>query len=241
MDPNGLPRPSDQPLAIITPSRARPDNIGRMLTALESTVVGPWTLWLGVDDDDAELKEYLYRFDLHQRVVLYVGERQTLSAWTNRLAELAIADGAKWLASLGDDHVPRTHGWDRRLIEAASAFDGPGFAYGDDQLQGANVPTAWVQSAQIVAALGWMMLPQCEHLYVDSAILDLGRKTRRISYVGGVVIEHMHPAAQKATEDDTYRSGNSDARIAADGAEYRAWLANGLERDASKMRELRWP
>jgi hypothetical protein len=58
---------------------------------------------------------------------------------------LAERDPPRYLASLGDDHRPRTKGWDRRLIDAIESLGGaPGIAYGDDKLQGAALPTAWV-------------------------------------------------------------------------------------------------
>jgi betaine-homocysteine S-methyltransferase len=41
-----------------------------------------------------------------------------------------------------------------------------------------------------------MMLPGCEHMYVDNAVLELGRAANRIAYVPEVVIEHPELVAQ---------------------------------------------
>lgn len=227
-------------LAILTPSRGRPERMAEMVTAVEATARGQWLIWLGVDDDDPALPRYLELFAGHARVMVCPGPRRNLVEWTNHLAKLAIslhAFGTTHLASLGDDHLPRTPGWDAALIQA-SELNGPGYAFGHDLLR-PDLPTAWVQGVAIYEALGWMMLPQCQHLYVDNVVLDLGQAAGRITRRGDVAIEHMHPAAGKAAEDDSYRASNSDAQIARDRAAYEAWVRDGLQRDAETIRGLR--
>ena len=53
-----------------------------------------------------------------------VRPRMGLAKWTNTLS--ALHEDTRWQASIGDDMVPVTDGWDERLCEAA----GPaGMAY----------------------------------------------------------------------------------------------------------------
>jgi hypothetical protein len=167
--------------------------------------------------------------------------RRSLSSWTNLLTERCLAaDGAPaYLVSLGDDHVPRTASWDLLLVKAISELEGPGFAYGNDLLQGSELPTAWMASAAAVRALGWMMLPQCDHMYVDNVIMTLGQQAGRISYVPGVIIEHVHPNAGKAPMDDLYAQSNAVMQYRRDGAAYEAWRDGQLARDADTLSSLK--
>jgi hypothetical protein len=237
-------------LAIITPSRGRPQQFAEMVKAIRTTQgggLGAITVWAGFDDDDpsdypAALNANLAGTGPGVALELRRGPRQTLSAWTNQLALEALEspDPPLYLASLGDDHRPRTPAWDRRLIEAIEGIGGSGIAYGNDLLQGENLPTAWVVSADIVRAVGWMMLPACAHLYVDQAVLDLGKALDRIVYRPDVIVEHVHPIAGKGRWDESYMESNSNDRYAADGAAFKAWLAGGddggLAADVEKVR-----
>jgi len=217
-------------LIVITPSRGRAARLREMVEAVHSTALGDVAVVAGLDHDDPALPDY--EADAPYRYV--VGPRQSLCAWTNTLALAALASNTeappRYLASLGDDHRPRTKGWDRKLIEAIEAMDGPGFAYGRDLFQDKNMPTAWVVSAEIVRAVGWMMLPCCAHMYVDAAVLELGRAAGRIAYRPDVIVEHVHPLAGKASWDASYRESNSEDRYEVDRMAYDAWRANQFGR-----------
>ena len=213
-----------------------------MVEAVRQTAAGEVRIWAGFDDDDTSHYTTSTVRDLpgarSELVVIDEGPRRSLSGWTNHLAAQALArtDPPRYLASLGDDHRPRTAGWDLALRAAIDALPGgSGFAYGNDLLQGVNMPTAWVVSADVVRTLGWMMLPSCAHLYVDSAVLELGRAAGRITYRPDVVIEHLHPLAGKAAWDVSYRESNAPGRYAADETAYVAWKAAGLAADVDRL------
>jgi hypothetical protein len=226
-------------LAIITPTRGRPRQFADLVETVHATAAGTVEIWAGMDDDDhADYAEALGLADVLR------GPRRSLSGWTNHLATQALSseNPPRYLASLGDDHRPRTPGWDRILIDAIGGLPGGfGFAYGNDLFQGANMPTAWVVSADVVRALGWMMLPGCAHMYVDNAVLELGRAAGRIVYRPDVIIEHVHPVAGKAAWDDSYRESNAPDRYATDRAAFGAWRASGLATDAAKLAALPAP
>lgn len=221
-------------LAIIVPTRERADRFAAMVDAVQATATGSVEVVACVDADDPELE--LYRPIVRPVGRLLVGPRQSLSAWTNWAAQWVLnkANGAppRHLASLGDDHLPRTPGWDVALAEACG---GHGYAYGDDLAQGVNLPTAWVQTASTVRALGWMMLPSCGHLYVDNAILELGRAAGILRYCPDVVVEHMHPVVGKAEVDDSYRASNSRLQYRNDGLAFKAWVRDGLAADVARL------
>jgi hypothetical protein len=226
-------------LAVLTPSRGRPERLYEMVSAVHDLAFGDVEVWVGLDQDDAGAY-FEAGFTKHRGFRCRIGPRKSLSGWTNFLAGQALnqPEPPRYLASLGDDHRPRSKGWDVKLIEAIEQLDGPGFAYGNDLLQGANLPTTWVMSSDVYRALGWVMLPALQHMYVDSAVLELGRASNRIAYRPDVIVEHVHPAAGKTDWDESYRESNAPARYAEDRRAFEAWKANGLVEDVAKIEAL---
>ena len=113
---------------------------------------------IAVDEDDPALPEYRKSVRcMGDGDEFETGPRTGLAGWTNRIA-VRRAGEYRYLASFGDDHVPRTPGWDAALIRAIEAMGGTGFAYPFDGTR-EDIPEAVVVSSDIVAALGWMCQP----------------------------------------------------------------------------------
>jgi hypothetical protein len=225
-------------LAIIVPTRGRPDQLRELLGAIAECSTTDVEVWVGLDDDDET--DYLAAVaeqpgsDLATAIK---GPRRSLSGWTNYLAGIVLERPSppRYLASLGDDHRPRTYGWDQKLIHALKLWGGTGIAYPNDLLQYGRLPTSWVVSSDIVSLLGWMMLPSCAHLYVDNATLALGQALGRIAYLPDVVVEHVHPIGGKGAWDASYAASNSTARYAADRAAFEEWQRRGLAFDVASI------
>jgi hypothetical protein len=218
--------------AVVVPSRGRPIQLRDMLDAVYQTSAGLISVLVGLDlDDEADYAALVEpRMHTYPGLAVIRGPRRSLSAWTNDLARnaLSAAHPPTYLVSMGDDHRPRTAAWDLCLRSAIDALPGrTGFAYGNDLFQGERLPTAWMASAAAVRDLGWMMLPECSHMYVDQVIRDVGKSAERLAYRSDVIIEHLHPLAQKAAWDPTYRETNNDAVYTADGRSYQLWLESG--------------
>ncbi len=225
-------------LLVIVPSRGRPAQVAALRRAIRRTAAARTDLLVAFDDDDPCAGDYERlragaRGD--RRFLWSHGPRKGLAEWTNRLAA---AHGLRYraLCSMGDDHRPRTPGWDTRLLSALDDMGGSGIAYGDDLLQGERLPTAWVVSSNIVAALGWMCQPSLRHYCVDNAWKDLGDRAGCLRYVPDVVIEHLHYLRTGAAPDGTYRA--AEARASADKDAYQRWLASGADDDAATVRSL---
>ena len=188
------------------------------------------------DDDDPAAGAYAgMRGRDAGRVIWYSGPRLSVSGWTNRIA--LEQHGYRALVSLSDDHLPRTEGWDRLLLDAIGGMGGTGIAYGDDLLQGANLPTAAMISSDIVAALGWMAEPSMSHYHVDNVWKDLGEGAGCLAYVPEVVLEHCHPFAGKAAYDTTYTE-ESDLGPH-DLAAYERWRQERRAADVATVAALR--
>jgi hypothetical protein len=137
---------------------------------------------------------------------------------------------------MGDDHVPRTAGWDATIVAHLDDPKEPRITYGDDLLQGANLPTAVFLQSKTVRALGYMCPPGMVHLYLDNFWKTLGEHLGTLGYLPEVVIEHLHPAAGKAAMDAGYREANA---VNQDHSDRQAWLnfeKYGLQEAVQRVR-----
>ena len=221
-------------LLIITPTRKREKNANRLIDAVADTCTAQTDLMLAIDDDD----DSYVNLRLGARVLR--GARQSCPAWSNEIAA-KYGPGYRAVASLGDDHLPVTEGWDTLMLAALDDMGGTGIVYGDDIGQGVNLPTAPVISSDIPAALGWLFLPTARHLFCDNVWLDLGREADCLRYLPGVVIEHLHHSRGASPRDQTYEE--TRGAWTADEAAYHAWRRSptGMPADVDKIRKLRAP
>ena len=224
-------------LLVIVPSRGRPQNIARMLDAVHATRRAQTHLHVAVDGDDEKLPQYQAVMDKagQDGDVLEVGPRKGLCGTTNDVA-VRRAGEYPFLASLGDDHVPRTPGWDAALIRAIRDMGGTGIAYPWDGTR-EDIPEAVVLSSNIVAALGWMCEPSLKHWYPDNVWADLGRGAGCLRHLRAIAVDHVHPATGKARADAT--TTDNSRSLDADRDAYWAWRATRMAGDIATIVKLR--
>ena len=226
-------------LLVIIPTRGRPQAIPEIIQAWDDTGATADVLF-AVDTDDHELAAYkkhaaAYKGD--ERVRFTFGKRRRLVGTLNAQAVKA-AKTYRFLAFMGDDHRPRPAAmpWDARIRECLSG--GPGIVYGNDLLQGEKMATAVAMTSDIVQTLGYMAPPAMVHLCVDLVWVAWGKEMQRITYLDDMVIEHLHPAAQKAHMDSGYEECNSPERAALDSAAYHTYMQGDFMVDSDKLRAL---
>jgi hypothetical protein len=93
-----------------------------------------------------------------------------------------------------------------------------------------------VISSVIIRALGYMVPPGLEHLYLDDFWKRLGQDLGHLEYLPDVIIEHCHPNAGKATWDDGYERVNSPGQNAWDRAAYGAFLGGRWPGELARLR-----
>ena len=227
-------------LLIIVPSRGRPQGIARLLDAVHGTAKAETHVHVAVDDDDEELSRYEYVMKQAggEHDVLEAGPRKGLAAWTNEVA-VRRAGEYPFLASLGDDMVPRTPGWDRALIRGIERMGGTGIVYPFDGVR-EDIPEAVVLSSDIVAALGWMCEPSLKHWYPDNVWADLGRGAGCLRHLRAIAVDHRNVFTGQGKPDATARDNGRS--LDADRDAYWQWRATRMADDIAKviaLRELR--
>ena len=237
-------------LVVIVPSRGRPQAAAALARVFVDTCTADTRLVFAVDHDDPKLTEYspLIR---NGPVDLCVGNNSSMVSALNYAAQLVTYTPAQLpfvhhspmeaspfaVGFMGDDHRPRTVGWDAAYLDALRKL-GAGIVYGDDLYQGEKLPTQCAMTADIVRTLGFMAPPGLRHMYVDDFWLDLGAAAGCIRYLPDVIVEHMHPAAGKAVVDAGYERANAPQVFAADCEAYERYRAERFDADVAKTRGL---
>jgi predicted O-methyltransferase YrrM len=233
-------------LAIIVPTRGRPGNVQRVISAWDFT--NAWDhadLVLVADADDPEIQGYrdLVESTEHPDTGQPLVRLLEVPRWMPMVHKLDLA--AREMAELywavgfaGDDHLPQTIGWAARYLAVLREL-GTGMVYGDDGYQGAKLSTEWAITSDVVRALGRMVPAPVEHMFCDNAVLELFLAAGAVRHLPEVRIEHMHPYAGKATTDDQYQRVNSREQMSRDRRTFRAWQVATLASQVATVRALR--
>lgn len=199
-------------LLVIVPTRGRPENVARLERARYETQVMDHSVvsfTYIVDDDDPRAMDYAKLADTFESGSrMDIVHRRRLGPTLNDAAARYCGD---WdaIGFMGDDHLPTTRGWDREILDALGDDSQPNIVYGNDLLQGPNLPTAVFMPSRVIKAAGFMCPPAQVHLYLDNYWKALGEALGTLTYLPNVVIEHIHPAAGKTPMDDGYREANA--------------------------------
>jgi hypothetical protein len=218
-------------LVVIVPSRGRPAAVVELERAFRDTCAAGTRLMFAFDDDDPDLPAALPA-DVHQ----LVGRHQSMvEALNHAAAELLAGPCApQAIGFMGDDHRPRTPGWDRAYLDALTRAGG-GVVYGNDLVQRQQLATQCAISADIVQALGYMAPPELHHLYVDNFWMSLGTALGRLTYLPDVVVEHCHPFAGTGVWDAGYQRVNAPGLYERDAAAFDAYSRSRFAEDVGKV------
>lgn len=225
-------------IACIVPSRGRPGNIRELIEAWGKTTTGHADLIIAIDKDDPEFDNYPPPIELPEHVMVHHGPRLRLGGTLNKLARIAVrreGGGYDAIGFMGDDHRPRTAGWDAQIAEALEARP-LGVVYGDDLVHGPGLPTAVFMDSRIIRTLGWMVYPGMTHLFFDNLWKRLGEELGTLTYLDDVIIEHCHPVVGKAAWDAGYAEVNSQEVWAHDEALFNEWVAKHMAADVARLK-----
>jgi hypothetical protein len=211
-------------MIVLVPSRTRPHNIARLRQAWADTRADA-DLMVLVDDDDPTLPDY--------GADVVVGPRRRIGPLLNQVAE-TLTDLYDVIGFMGDDHVPRTPGWDTAILAASSPWS---VVYGNDLFQGERIPTAVFMGSALVRELGYFNPPGLDHLFLDNCWRHYGEVLGTLTYLPDVVIEHVHYMAGKALEDSGYREVNSHAMSTHDRQAFQEWITGPAGADLQRVRE----
>jgi hypothetical protein len=217
----------------IIPTRGRNDNSLRLFEAINATADFTEVVF-AIDSDDVET--YTGLIDATAglgNVKVVIADRMGMNGTLNHWA-LWFSPDYDYICFMGDDHLPRTGGWDTKLTEAIGT--NAGIAYGNDLLQGENLPTAVVMSSKIIRATGFMSPPNLKHLFLDNYWLAMGQALENANYLPDVIIEHLHYTNGKAEHDERYAAVNNSEMHNGDQAIFAEYLATEFSNDVENVK-----
>jgi len=202
-----------------------------MLDVVHRTAKMKTHVHIAIDDDDPMFIRYEDVMEHHggDGDRLESGPRDGLVGWTNKIAMDRIDDYG-YFGSFGDDHIPRTPGWDKALIEGIERMGGTGITYPWDGTR-EDIPEAPVVSADIIRELGWFLHPDLHHWYGDNVLADLGRGAGCIRHLRAIAVDHAWEADQT--------SKDSGEKLAADREAYFLWRKERMKDDIEIIAALR--
>jgi hypothetical protein len=208
-------------MIILVPTRGRPSNAVELLAEHEKLSTHSDILFI-IDANDPEHDQYEFEVGAHKCMTIE-NETRGMAYPINKAANAIVKENKyQYFAFLGDDHRPRTAGWDGILIQAMQRR--PSMAYGNDLLQGQQLPTMITMTSDIVAVLNGMVPPKMKHLYLDNFWKKLGQDLGTLTYLDHVIVEHMHPMAGKAEWDEGYKEVNATEIYAFDALAYQNYI-----------------
>jgi hypothetical protein len=179
---------------IILPTRGRPESIKRFMEAYVKTEATAQVL-LVTDHDDNSYDALELHANFKRKIM---PEHNGIGDCFN--AVFAEYPDLEYYGVMADDVVPSSPKWDQKLKEACLPFN---ISWGNDGLQGANLPTHPHIAGDVVRSLGWIACPGVMHWFVDNMWKDiagvLGGK-----YLPDVLTPHYHVLSGQAELDDTY-------------------------------------
>ena len=208
-------------MIILVPTRGRPSNAVELLAEHEKLSTHSDILFI-IDANDPEHDQYEFEVGADKCMTIE-NETRGMAYPINKAANAIVKENKyQYFAFLGDDHRPRTAGWDGILIQAMQRR--PSMAYSNDLLQGERLPTMITMTSDIVAALNGMVPPKMKHLYLDNFWKKLGQDLGALTYLDHVIVEHMHPVAGKAEWDEGYKEVNATEIYAFDALAYQNYI-----------------
>lgn len=218
-------------IAIIIPSRGRPELMKALIESWEKTTQGGSNIIMGLDTNDPELNNYPID---DERFGWLIGPQKELNEKNNNLAR-GRANDYEIIGCLSDDFVFLSKDWEGKVIECQESLKG--ICYGNDLLQGRNLPTAPFIHNNIIKALGYAAPPVLKHYYIDNYWLELGMRLNRLQYIPDMIIEHRHWSSGKSIKDETY--SKSETLMGQDREAWDHYRAHLLAGDVEKVQQFK--
>lgn len=224
-------------LALLLPTRGRPDNLIRFYNSAMETAAYPEQVgvFVAIDDDDDSYDEM---FDSPpMNMTLFKVKRQTLSKYWNDCYEKA-KDDYVIFGHMGDDIVFQTEGWDSIIRSKFNDVeDKIAFVFGDDgSPHNGKFGTHGFIHKRWVDTVGYFVPPYFSSDYNDTWLNDVAKAIGRHIHVP-ILTEHMHPDFDKAEFDKTHQERVERHKRDNVGQLYDS-LADERERDISLLGDV---
>jgi glycosyl transferase/beta-hydroxylase protein BlmF len=208
-------------ISLLCPTRGRPDSVARFICSVMETATFPERveILLYIDLDDGSIEQYreLLNSDTYPELSRLLrcealwGEPIGISKSWNVLAAKCKGD---LLCLSNDDQVYADKGWDVVIDMETRKFPDKIYCmWFNDGINGPNLCAFPIVSRTWYETLGYFTPDLFAYFYVDTWIMDIAKRVRRLHYIPHVFVEHMHFTQAKSGYDDTYKRNRPEGRI----------------------------
>ncbi len=188
----------------LLPSKGRPENLRRFFEAYRATDGStPGMVLVG----RADFAEHRLAYD-------ELIDNPPLGWWLKVTEDESQGDKIRevwdevkdcaWLGLIGDDCVPETPGWDRRMVEALAKASI--VSCNDGWQAPTRVANCWIVDGEMLRRVGYFFPPGLHHLFIDDIWEEIGRETVRWRCLMDVMVRHRHVMKGEAAADGTHRA-----------------------------------
>jgi hypothetical protein len=183
------------------------------------------------DDDEEDIyKPILEKYDWVKSICIPSGI--TLVEKINIPAP-DLAKEYRYIGFIGDDIVFKTR-WESEFINFLSKQK-YGLAYANDLLHTTGeLATHPFLTSNLVTILGFFGCPAVGHHFLDDYWMQVFKKVGEKRFFPHIIMEHMHPAAQKEQEDELYVK--IESKFDENREKFREYLSDLFIDDILKLR-----
>ncbi len=214
-------------IAVMLPSRGRPELLERSVKSLRDLAASSDTyrIRIAADDDDSVTIDKSRELDLEPLIVKRMGYSR-LNEYYNRLTE----EPAKWYMLWNDDAIMQTVGWDLMILNAR-----PGILIADLESQHTSHGLVCFPAVReaAVRAVGGFSPHTC---HCDTYWQDIGIATGTLGRVG-VKLLHDRYDLTGNNRDATWQESQSNYRT---GEYYSRDIQSKIAQDTETIRRLSW-
>ncbi len=139
-----------------------------------------------------------------------------------------------WYGLMGDDMVPKTPGWDTKMLAEITPTT---MVSSNDNWQAENGRlTVYMVGGDILRALGYWMPPGLWHCYSDDFWEAIGNDFKIWKFLKDVIVETVSPHKGDVVQDETNVIGYS--RMAKDRQVFDQWKRNEKHATYAKLHEV---
>jgi hypothetical protein len=212
---------NDMKIAILVPSRGRPDGLYRLFESVSATISGENEIQfiIGIDRDDPYKARYYDVLDRMEgsEMTVFMDEnnRRPIAKIWNSLFKISTAE---WFFPGGDDLIFKTKNWDSILVQKIKEQPHPFYLfYFNDSVHGEKLATFPIVSKYWIRTLGYLYPEIFKHNYIDTWLFDIACKLGTQFYIPEVITEHIHFSVNSnVVFDQTYADGLKDNALESD-------------------------
>lgn len=181
-------------IAILCPTKGRPDKLKRMWDSAIATAKYPdkLSLWMGVNEEEVETYSSI-SFDKPTTAVMMACKDWSITYTLNILAEYA-KKRANFFMLMGDDAVFTTPHWDEAVYNNYDTLQKKAHVFALRDSRSADGTPHPIVTREWLDIVGYVACPIFLHWFVDTWLVGMAKLTNRFTHLKEFLLEHRKPS-----------------------------------------------